>query len=172
VAPPLGAILEAGAAVRTLVARLVNRTQPRKEQPMYPTAKARELAILLRISRELDVCGDLTATVDNPSELIAWGSVLADPKVLAWRAHDSGCRFVQVGADHHRAPVRGHVTAVLSCEQHPEFWDALPLDNLEAGVTRPLTIRHLTQAWETMPISPPDRQNTPEPPPASPDRVA
>jgi hypothetical protein len=117
VAPPLGAILEAGAAVRTLVARLVNRTQPRKEQPMYPTAKARELAILLRISRELDVCGDLTATVDNPSELIAWGSVLADPKVLAWRAHDSGCRFVQVGADHRRAPVRGHVTAVLSCDR-------------------------------------------------------
>ena len=71
---------------------------------MYPSAKARELAILLRISRELDVCGDLTATVGNPSELIAWGSVLSDPKVLAWQAHDSGCRFVQVGADHHRAP--------------------------------------------------------------------
>ncbi len=33
---------------------------------MYPSAKV-ELAILLRISRELDVCGDLTATVDNPS---------------------------------------------------------------------------------------------------------
>jgi hypothetical protein len=139
---------------------------------MYPSEKARELAILLRISRELDVCGDLTATVDNPSELIAWGSVLADPKVLAWRAQDSGCRFVQVGADHHRAPVRGHVTAVLSCEQHPDFWDALPLENLEGGVTRSLSIRELAQAWEAMPISPPDSWTTPEPPPESPDSVA
>ena len=135
---------------------------------MYPSAKARELAILLRISRELDVCGDLTATVDNPSELIAWGSVLADPKVLAWQAQDSGSRFVQVGADHHRAPVRGHVTAVLSCEQYPEFWDALPLQELEAGVTRPLSVRDLAAAWEAMPISPPDSQTTPEPPPELP----
>jgi hypothetical protein len=139
---------------------------------MYPSAKARELAILLRISRELDVCGDLTATVDNPSELLAWGAVLADPKVLAWRAQDSGCRFVQVGADHHRAPVRGHVTAVLSCEQHPAFWDALRLKDLEPGVTRPLSVRDLAEAWEAMPISPPDGQTTPEPPPEPPSRVA
>jgi len=139
---------------------------------MYPSAKARELAILLRISRELDVCGDLTATVDNPSELIAWASVLADPRVLAWRSEDSGCRFVQVGADHLRAPVRGHVTAVLSCEQHPEFWDALPVADLEAGVTRRLSIKDLTEAWEAMPISPPNDQTTPEPPPESPSQVA
>ena len=139
---------------------------------MYPSAKARELAILLRISRELDVRGDLTATVDNPSELIAWGTVLADPQVVAWRSEDSGCRFVQVGADHVRAPVRGHVTAVLSCEQHPEFWDALPLADLKAGVTRRLSVRDLAQAWEAMPISPPDGQITPEPPPESPGRVA
>ena len=38
---------------------------------MYPAKDARELAILLRISRELDVVGDVTATVDNPSELLA-----------------------------------------------------------------------------------------------------
>jgi hypothetical protein len=139
---------------------------------MYPSAKSRELGILLRISRELDVCGDLTATVDNPSELIAWGSVLADPKILAWRAPDSGCRFVQVGADHHRTPLRGHVTAVLSCEQHPEFWDALPVEDLEAGVTRPLTLRDLADAWEAMPISPPDSHDTPELPPQPPGRVA
>jgi hypothetical protein len=139
---------------------------------MYPSAKTRELAILLRISRELDVCGDLTATVDSPAELIAWGTVLADPKVLAWRAQDSGCRFVQVGAAHHRAPVRGHVTAVLSCEQHPEFWDALPVKDLEAGVTQPLTVRDLGNAWEAMPISPPDSQTPPAPPPQPPGRVA
>src|SRR5437762_6185094 len=122
----------------------------------YPSAKTRELAVLLRISRELDVCGDLTATVDNPSELIAWASVLTDPAVLAWQAQDSGCRFVHVSADHHRAPIRGHVTAVLSCEQHPEFWDALHLANLKPGRTRPLTASHLGEAWKTMPITPPD----------------
>jgi len=136
---------------------------------MYPSAKARELAILLRISRELDVCGDLTATVDNPSELIAWASVLVDPKVLAWRAQDSGSRFVQVGADHHRAPVRGHLTAVLSCDQHSEFWDALALANLEAGRTRKLSVKDLAVAWEAMPIGPPDSPPTPAPPPTSDD---
>jgi hypothetical protein len=131
---------------------------------MYPSAKTRELAVLLRISRELDVCGDLTATVDNPSELIAWASVLADPAVLAWRAQDSGCRFVHVAAHHHRAPIRGYVTAVMSCEQHPEFWDALHLANLEAGRSRSLSIRDLAEAWKVMPIIPPDTQTTPEPP--------
>ena len=139
---------------------------------MYPSAMTRELAILLRISRELDVCGDITATVDNPSELIAWANVLTDPTVLAWRAEDSGCRFVQVGADHHRAPVRGHVTAVLSCEQHPEFWDALPVEDLEPRRTRALRVGDLAAAWEAMPISPPDSQTPPEPPSQPPGRVA
>jgi hypothetical protein len=138
---------------------------------MYPSPQARELTILLRISRELDVCGDLTATVDNPSELIAWASVLTDPTVVAWQAQDSGSRFVHVGADHHRAPVRGHVSAVLSCEQHPEFWDALHLEDLEPGQTRSLSVANLAEAWEVMPITPPDSQVTPEPP-ASTGRVA
>ena len=79
---------------------------------------------------------------------------------------------MQVGADHHREPVRGHVTAVLSCAQHPEFWDALHLEDLEAGVTRPLSVRDLAEAWEALPISPPDTQTTPEPPPKPPGRVA
>ena len=39
---------------------------------MYRAQAARELSILLRISRELDVVGDVTAIVDNPSELLAW----------------------------------------------------------------------------------------------------
>lgn len=38
---------------------------------MYPCKEARELAILLRISRELDIVGDVTATVESPSELLA-----------------------------------------------------------------------------------------------------
>lgn len=135
---------------------------------MYPSAKTRELAVLLRISRELDVCGDLTATVDNPSELIAWASVLATPTVLAWRTQDSGCRFVHVAAEHHRAPIHGHVTAVLACEQHPEFWDALGLHDLQPGRTRALSVRDLAEAWKTMPITPPEVRTTPEPPSPTP----
>jgi hypothetical protein len=146
-------------------------TPAKKGDSMYPSPQARELAILMRISRDLDVCGDLTATVDNPSELIAWASALADPVVLAWQAQDSGCRFVQVEADHRRAPVRGHVSAVLLCEQHPEFWKALPLEGLEPGHSRPLSVTDLAKAWETMPITPPDAQVAPEPP-ASTGRLA
>jgi hypothetical protein len=131
---------------------------------MYPSAKTRELTVLLRISRELDVCGDLTATVENPSELIAWATVLAAPTVLAWRTQDSGSRFVHVAADHHRAPIRGHVTAVLACEQHPEFWDALHLHDLQPGRTRALSVHDLAEAWKTMPITPPEVRTTPEPP--------
>jgi hypothetical protein len=131
---------------------------------MYPSARTRELTVLLRMSRELDVCGDLTATVDNPSELIAWARVLTDAGVLAWRAQDSGSRFVHLTADHHRAPIRGHVTAVLSCEQHPEFWDALHLTNLEAGRTHVLSVGDLVEAWEVMPVTPPHLESVPEPP--------
>jgi len=135
---------------------------------MYPSREAREIEILLRISRELDVCGDVTATVDNPSELIAWASVLSDPAIVAWRATDSRCRFVQVSADHHRAPVRGRVAAVLTCDQHPAFWDALDLADLTAGGTsRSLTLKDLTTAWEIMPITPPDSPGPPEPPQVS-----
>ncbi len=131
---------------------------------MYPSQEAREVAILLKISRELDVCGDLTATVDNPSELIAWASVLSGPAIVAWQASDSRCRFVQVSADHHRAPVRGHVAAVLTCDQHAGFWDALKLSDLPPGHTRPLTLKDLTNAWEALPLTPPGSQGPPEPP--------
>jgi hypothetical protein len=107
---------------------------------MYPSKHARELAILLRISRELDIVGDVSATVDNPSELLAWATILTDPTVAAWRAQDSGQRYIQVTADHARAPVRGRVTAVLPCEQHTEFWHALTLDQVSPGDTRTLSI--------------------------------
>ena len=130
---------------------------------MYPSQEAREIAILLRISRELDVCGDLTATVENPSELIAWASVLSDPSVVAWRAADSRNCFVQVSADHPRAPVRGHIAAVLACDRHPDYWDALDLADLPSGGTRSLTIKDLTRAWEALPITAPDT-GPPEPP--------
>jgi hypothetical protein len=140
---------------------------------MYPSPEAREVGILLRISRELDVCGDLTATVDNPSELIAWARVLTDPTVLAWRPQDSGCRFVQVSADHHKAPVRGHVSAVLACDQHAHFWDALDLGDLPPGGARSLRVADLAAAWEAMPLTPPESPVFPDqPPPPSTDRAA
>jgi hypothetical protein len=120
---------------------------------MYPAKDARELAILLRISRELDVVGDVTATVDNPSELLAWALVLSRPGVTAWRAEDSGHRYLQVAADRRRAPIRGRITAVLGCEQHPEFWNALGLDQLPAGDRRDLTVEALSAAWAVMPIT-------------------
>jgi hypothetical protein len=121
---------------------------------MYPAKDARELGILLRISRELDVVGDVTATVDNPSELLAWALVLAHPDIVAWRAQDSGHRYVQATADRNRAPIRGRVSAVLPCEQHREFWNVLGLDRLESGDRQTLDAAALSAAWAVMPITP------------------
>jgi len=123
---------------------------------MYPSKDARELAILLRISRELDIVGDVSATVDNPSELLAWAAILTDATIAAWRGHDSGHRYLQVTAEHHRAPVHGRITAVLHCEQHQEFWQALHLDELGPGQTRNLTVADLSAAWSVMPLTPPE----------------
>ncbi|USQ76144.1 hypothetical protein [Ornithinimicrobium cryptoxanthini] len=123
---------------------------------MYPSQDARELSILLRISRELDVVGDITATVDNPSELLAWARILSDPTMVAWRADDSGHRYVQVTALHHRAPVRGQVTAVLHCgPPHYGFWDQLIPGDLEPGTKRLISLKELAAAWSAMPITPP-----------------
>ena len=121
---------------------------------MYPAKDAHELAILLRISRELDIVGDVTATVDNPSELLAWALVLSKPAIVAWRADDSGHRYLQVTADRNRAPIRGRVAAVLPCEQHQEFWTALGLDQLDNGDRQVLNVDALSSAWAVMPITP------------------
>lgn len=135
---------------------------------MYPAKDARELAILLRISRELDVVGDVTATVDNPSELLAWALVLSGPQVLAWRATDSGHRYLQVSAHRKRAPVRGNVTAVLNCEQHTGYWNALQLHELTPGGRRELSKEALSAAWATMPLTPESAgQPGPPQPPAA-----
>lgn len=122
---------------------------------MYPSKEARELAILLRISRELDIVGDVSATVDNPSELLAWAAILTDVTIAAWRGQDSGHRYLQVTAEHRRAPVHGRIAAVLHCEQHQEFWHALHLDDVEPGQTRNLTLADLSAAWAAMPLTPP-----------------
>jgi len=123
---------------------------------MYPSKDARELTILMRISRELDLVGDVSATIDSPSELLAWATILTDPDIVAWRARDSGHRFVHVTADHRRAPVRGRVTAVLPCEQHLEFWHALGLDDLQPGSREHVSIGAVSAAWSAMPITPAD----------------
>lgn len=133
---------------------------------MYPAKDARELAILLRISRELDVVGDVTATVDSPSELLAWALVLARPNVLAWRANDSGHCYLNVTAKRNKAPIRGQITAVLDCELHKGFWDALGLDELAPGSRRDLSVDDLSSAWAEMPVSPADvgQPGAPQPP--------
>lgn len=145
---------------------------------MYPAKDARELAILLRTSRELDVVGDVTATVDNPSELLAWALVLSKPEIVAWRAEASGHRYLHATAHRRRAPIRGQITAVLACEQHLEFWNALGLGELANGERRDLTVGDISSAWDTMPIAPTAKEASsdhgidtapPSPPPTPPD---
>jgi hypothetical protein len=122
---------------------------------MYRSQDARELSILMRISRELDIVGDVTAAVDNPSELLAWASILTQPTIVAWRSEDSGQRYLQVTAERRREPVRGRITAVLHCDEHREFWNELLPDDLKPGGERPHQLTELSAAWEAMPISPP-----------------
>ena len=126
---------------------------------MYPSKDARELAILLRISRELDIVRDVSSTVNNPSELLAWAAILTDATVAAWRGRDSGHRYLQVTADHRRDPVHGRISAVLPCEQHREFWQALHPDELGPRQTRNLTFGDLSAAWSAMPLTPPEPQS-------------
>jgi len=117
------------------------------------------------LSRELDVIGDVTATVDNPSELIAWAANLTDPSVTAWRAKDSGFRYIQASAKHTRAPVRGSISAVLACDAHLEFWNALGLGPIKYGAMRGLGLADLRAAWSVMPIASLGNDTpTPEPP--------
>jgi hypothetical protein len=123
---------------------------------MYPSKDARELSVLLRISREIDIVGDVSATMDNPSELLAWASILSEAEIVAWRSKDSGHRYLQVTADRHTAPVRGRVTAILPCEQHPEFWNALGLEGLDNPAVTHLSRSALSKAWSDMPIRPPE----------------
>jgi hypothetical protein len=122
---------------------------------MYPSKDARELSVLLKISREIDIVGDVTATVDSPSELLAWAAILSGVDIVAWRAKDSGHRYLQVIADRRSAPVRGRVSAVLPCEQHREFWSASGLEALEPGAVQHLGTSALSKAWSAMPIAPP-----------------
>lgn len=114
-----------------------------------------EFNIPLRISREIDVVGDVSATVDNPSELLAGATVLTDPTVAAWGGHEAGHRYCQVTAPHTGPPVHDRVTAVLHCDQHRYYWHALDLEELGPGQTRNLNVGRLSAAWSLMPTTPP-----------------
>jgi len=121
---------------------------------MYPSENARQLSILLRTSRELDIVGDVTATTDNPSELLAWAHILPQPEICAWQG-ESGKRFVQVSAIYTRDPVRGQVTAVLECDRHPEFWHELTSrTDLSEHQQHRFTVKDLSDAWGAMPLTP------------------
>lgn len=123
---------------------------------MYPSDDTRQLGVLLRISRGVDIVGDVSVSVDDPSELLAWANTLVAGGVLAWRGRDSESRYVQVAATHHRSPIHGKVTAVLNCDRHRAFWAEL-LDgaDLEPGTERALSVEALARAWEAMPLTPP-----------------
>lgn len=120
---------------------------------MYPTAAAREVMLLLRISPEIDVVGDVTATVEEPSGLLAWAVVLKECEALAWRSEDSGRCYLQVAAHHAKSPIRGRVTAVLAGDRHPAYWTALGLDDLLPGERRELEVEALSAVWDVMPTT-------------------
>jgi hypothetical protein len=107
----------------------------------------KQLSTLLRISTELDIVGDVTATVDNPSALLTWAYALPEPTICAWRAEDSGNRYVQVTATCHRTPLHGNVAAVLTGDGHRTFWFALVVEGDRApGEDQVLPIGALTSA--------------------------
>jgi hypothetical protein len=125
---------------------------------VYSTDDPRQIGVLLRISRALDIVGDVSISVDDPSELLAWANTLPDPTALAWRALDSEKRYVQVSAAHHRRPVHGLITAVLSCDGHRPFWDELLDEDLEPGSEKQVPVEALTQAWASaVPLAPSTR---------------
>ena len=122
---------------------------------MYSSDDPRQIGVLLRISRSLDVVGDVTVNVDDPSELLAWANTLPEPAALAWRAVDSEKRYAQVSASHRRRPVHGTITAVLCCEQHRTFWDELLGPELEPGTEKSISVEDLSQAWAAaVPLAP------------------
>lgn len=115
---------------------------------MSTSIDAQQLTTLLLISSELDIIGDVTATVATPSELLAWAHSLSEPTLCAWRAEDSTNRYVQVTAACHRNPVHGRVTAVLTGDDHRPFWAALlPDGDLAAGEEQLLPLSALIAAW-------------------------
>ena len=123
---------------------------------MFESAKERQLAVLLRISESIDIVGDVSVTVANPSELLAWADVLPSPNIFAWRGHGSGKRFVHVTAVSASNPVHGRITAALRADGHPAFWKALiPGNDLDPGDELSLTRQNIAAAWDATPLDVP-----------------
>ena len=128
---------------------------------MYPSDNAHQLSVLLRTSSELDIVGDVTATVDYPADLLAWGNLLPDPTVCAWCAH-SGNRYVQVTSHYDHDPIHGRVAAVLTADHHRQFWaELVPNGDLDPGQEQVLTPEAIAAAWAAVPL---DIDATPSPP--------
>jgi hypothetical protein len=124
---------------------------------MTSSSDERQLAVLLRISQTLDIVGDVSVTVDNPSELLAWANVLTNPTIVAWRGHVSGKRFIHITAVNGHNPIHGRATAALRADRHMMFWKTLIRDgDLEPGEEQSLTSQQLAEAWEAMPIDIPE----------------
>jgi hypothetical protein len=122
---------------------------------MSASADPHQVSTLLRISRELDIVGDVTVTVATPSDLLAWAYTLPTPSIWAWRAADSHHRYIHLSATSHRNPVHGRITAVLSGDDHHHFWTALlPQGDLPPGGEELLPLRALVTAWSTATLEP------------------
>lgn len=129
---------------------------------MLTSPNPQQLSTLLRMSSALDIVGDVTATVDTPSALLAWASALPEPTICAWRAEDSGNRYVQVTATCHRTPLHGQVAAVLTGDDHRAFWSALvPQGDLAAGDEQLLPLSALVAAWSASAREPDTANATP-----------
>jgi hypothetical protein len=120
---------------------------------MYSSADARQLAVLLRISESVDIVGDVSVTVNSPSELLAWASALREPRIVTWRGQVSGKRFVHVTAVNSTNPIHGRITAALRADDHMPFWSELVTNrDLEHGGEESLTPQRLSEAWNAAPL--------------------
>ena len=124
---------------------------------MTTSPGSRELSSLLRLGQSLDIVGDVSVTVEHPSQLLAWANALNSPSIFAWRGHVSGKRFVHITAVNGTTPVHGRITAALRADEHPGFWRTLlPEEDLEPGEELTLTPQDLATAWERSPLDVPE----------------
>lgn len=120
---------------------------------MFPSDAYQPIATLLRISESIDIVGDVSVTVANPAELLAWAQTLTSPSIFAWRGHVSGKRYVHVTAVSGVNPVHGRLTAALRADEHMDYWEALvPGGDLPPGEEVSLTPEALADAWSALPV--------------------
>ena len=120
---------------------------------MFPSDAYQPIATLLRISETIDIVGDVSVTVANPAELLAWAQTLTSPSIFAWRGHVSGKRYVHVTSVNAANPVHGRITAALRADDHMDYWHVLvPGGDLPPGGEEPLTPGSLADAWSALPV--------------------